>query len=110
MASPAGAEPTKKRAAATSSLLTQSGLMHEEEVVWPENPENLGCVREAPDKTKRRNTGPPHAQDSRMAGYALLADEAAPDPGNGPSRRRVFFLLPHDRGSLPDGLHREGAR
>ncbi|GAA5041732.1 DUF6009 family protein [Streptomyces similanensis] len=92
-----------------SSLLTESDLIHEEEVVWLENPEKLDYVRQALDKTKRRNTKPPYARDGRMVGYALLDDEATPDPDSGLYKRRVFFLLPHDRDSLPDGLYREGA-
>ncbi|MFF0478437.1 DUF6009 family protein [Streptomyces sp. NPDC004284] len=92
-----------------SSLLTESDLIHEAEVVWLENPDGLDYVRQALDKTKRRNTKPPYARDGRMVGYALLDDDASPDPDSGLYRRRVFFLLPHDRDSLPDGLYREGA-
>jgi hypothetical protein len=44
-----------------------------------------------------------------MVGYALLDDQAEPDPDSGLYKRRVFFLLPHDRDSLPGGLYREGA-
>lgn len=92
-----------------SSLLTESDLIHEEEVVWLEDPEKLDYVRQALDKTKRRNTKPPYARDGRMVGYARLGDRAVPDPDSGLYKRRVFFLLPHDRDSLPDGLYREGA-
>lgn len=92
-----------------SSLLTESDLTHEEQVVWLENPENLDYVRQALDKTRRRNTRPPYARDGRMVGYALLGEGAEPDPDSGLYKRRVFFLLPHDRDSLPDGLYREGA-
>ncbi|MFJ3672524.1 DUF6009 family protein [Streptomyces sp. NPDC090106] len=92
-----------------SSLLTESDLIHEDEVVWLENPENLDYVRQALDKTRRRNTKPPYARDGRMVGYALLDEDASPDPDSGLYKRRVFFLLPHDRDSLPDGLYREGA-
>ncbi|MFF5408455.1 DUF6009 family protein [Streptomyces misionensis] len=92
-----------------SSLLTERDLIHEEELVWLENPERLDYVRQALDKTKRRDTKPPYARDGRMVGYALLDDEASPDPDSGLYKRRVFFLLPHDRDSLPNGLYREGA-
>ncbi|MBE4741600.1 MULTISPECIES: DUF6009 family protein [Streptomyces] len=92
-----------------SSLLNESDLTHEEQVVWLEDPENLDYVRQALDKTRRRNTKPPYARDGRMVGYALLDDQAEPDPDSGLYKRRVFFLLPHDRDSLPGGLYREGA-
>jgi hypothetical protein len=92
-----------------SSLLNESDLTHEEQVVWLEDPENLDYVRQALDKTRRRNTKPPYARDGRMVGYALLDDQAEPDPDSGLYKRRVFFLLPHDRDSLPSGLYREGA-
>ncbi|MGW5782213.1 DUF6009 family protein [Streptomyces sp. NPDC003863] len=92
-----------------SSLLAGSDLIHEAEVVWLENPDGLDYVRQALDKTKRCNTRPPYARDGRMVGYALLDDDASPDPDSGLYRRRVFFLLPHDRDSLPAGIYREGA-
>lgn len=92
-----------------SSLLTEGDLTHEEHVVWLEDPENLDYVRQALDKTRRRNTKPPYARDGRMVGYALLDGQAEPDPDSGLYKRRVFFLLPHDRDSLPTGLYREGA-
>ena len=92
-----------------SSLLNESDLTHEEHVVWLEDPESLDYVRQALDKTRRRNTKPPYARDGRMVGYALLDDQAEPDPDSGLYKRRVFFLLPHDRDSLPGGLYREGA-
>jgi hypothetical protein len=44
-----------------------------------------------------------------MVGYALLDEGASPDPDSGLYKRRVFFLLPHDRDSFPEGLYREGA-
>ncbi|MDX3762799.1 DUF6009 family protein [Streptomyces sp. AK02-04a] len=92
-----------------SSLLAEGDLTHEAHVVWLEDPDNLDYVRQALDKTKRRNTKPPYERDGRMVGYALLDDQAEPDPDSGLYKRRVFFLLPHDRDSLPDGLYREGA-
>ncbi|MFF7074494.1 DUF6009 family protein [Streptomyces pseudovenezuelae] len=60
-------------------------------------------------RVRRRNTKPPYARDGRMVGYALLDGQAEPDPDSGLYKRRVFFLLPHDRDSLPGGLYREGA-
>jgi hypothetical protein len=46
---------------------------------------------------------------TRLFSYALLDDEAEPDPDSGLYKRRVFFLLPHDRDTLPNGLYCEGA-
>jgi hypothetical protein len=92
-----------------SSLLNESDLNHEAEVVWLEPLGDLDYVRQALDKTKRRNTKPPYARDGRMVGYAVLDDGAEADPDSGLYRRRVFFLLPHDRDSFPEGLYREGA-
>lgn len=42
-----------------SSLLTEGDLTHEEHVVWLEDPDNFDYVRQALDKTRRRNTKPP---------------------------------------------------
>ncbi len=92
-----------------SSLLSESDLVHEAGVVWLEDPGRLDYVRQALDKTKRRDTPPPYARDGRMVGFALLDVKASPDPDSGLYRRRVFFLLSHDRDSMPDGLYREGA-
>ncbi|MFI2380219.1 DUF6009 family protein [Streptomyces sp. NPDC018964] len=92
-----------------SSLLTESDLIHEADVVWLEPLDALDYVRQALDKTKRRNNKPPYARDGRMVGYARLDDHAEPDPDSGLYKRRVFYLLPHDRDSLPDGVYREGA-
>jgi hypothetical protein len=92
-----------------SSLLTESDLIHEDKVVWLEDLEHLDYVRQALDKTRRRNNKPPYARDGRMIGYVTLDDQAEPDPDSGLYKRRVFFLLPHDRDSIPDGVYREGA-
>ncbi len=92
-----------------SSLLTESDLAREDDVVWLEDLETLDYVRQTLDKTRRRNTKPPYLRDGRMVGYARLDDSAEPDPDSGLYRRRVFFLLPHDRDSLPQGLYKEGA-
>ncbi|GGY05940.1 DUF6009 family protein [Streptomyces minutiscleroticus] len=92
-----------------SSLLTESDLIHEADVVWLEDPDGFDYVRQALDKTKRRNTKPPYARDGRMVGYAVLGEEAEPDPDSGLYKRRVLFLLPHDRDNDPDGLYQEGA-
>ncbi|MCX5355652.1 DUF6009 family protein [Streptomyces mirabilis] len=92
-----------------SSLLTESDLLDEEEVVWLEGLDRLDYVRQTLDKTRRRTSRPPYGRDGRMVGYVLLGTRAIPDPDSGLYRRRIFFLLPHDRDTLPQGLYREGA-
>ncbi|MGP3991522.1 DUF6009 family protein [Streptomyces sp. 3N207] len=92
-----------------SSLLTEGDLTHEENVVWLENPEHFDYVRQALDKTPRRRNKPRYARDGRMVGFTELTKDAEPDPDSGLYRRRVFFLLPHDRDSNPTGLYQEGA-
>ncbi|GAA3942394.1 DUF6009 family protein [Streptomyces gulbargensis] len=92
-----------------SSLLSESDLIHEADVVWLEDTDRLDYVRQALDKTRRRNNRPPYLRDGRMIGYALLDSTAKSDPDSGLYKRRVFFLLPHDRDSDPDGVYREGA-
>ncbi|MFF5714425.1 DUF6009 family protein [Streptomyces sp. NPDC012756] len=88
--------------------MTESDLVHEEEVVRREDLEALDCVRRARDKTRCRNTKSPYVGDGRVVRYALLDDGASPDPGCGLYLRRVFFLLSHDQDSRPDRLYREG--
>ncbi|CAO0828345.1 DUF6009 family protein [Streptomyces microflavus] len=92
-----------------SSLLTDSDLAHEANVVWLEDPEHLDYVRQALDKTPRRKNKPRYARDGRMIGYIELGTDAEADPDSGLYRRRVFFLLPHDRDSDPEGVYRQGA-
>ncbi|ALU98417.1 transcription factor [Streptomyces sp. MBT56] len=92
-----------------SSLLTDSDLVHEAKVVWLEDPEGLDYVRQALDKTPRRKNKPRYARDGRMIGYIELGADAEADPDSGLYRRRVFFLLPHDRDSDPEGVYRQGA-
>ncbi|MFE0511075.1 DUF6009 family protein [Streptomyces sp. NPDC058964] len=92
-----------------SSLLDASEITYEEQVVWLEDLGSLDYVRQALDKTPRRNTKPRYARDGRMVGYAVLDDDAEPDPDSGLYRRRVFFLLPHDRDSQPHGPYAVGA-
>ncbi|MFF4402689.1 DUF6009 family protein [Streptomyces sp. NPDC001480] len=92
-----------------SSLLDASEITHEQDVVWLEDPGKLHYVRQAIDKTPRRHNKPRYARDGRMIGYAVLDDQAEPDPDSGLYRRRVFFLLPHDRDSQPNGPYAVGA-
>lgn len=92
-----------------SSLLHESELEHETEVVWLEDPASLDYVRQALDKTSRKRGKPRYARDGRMVGYTELDELMQPDPDSGLYRRRVFFLLPHDRDADPLGLYKEGA-
>ncbi|MFE3687607.1 DUF6009 family protein [Streptomyces sp. NPDC059095] len=92
-----------------SSLLNESDLRHETAVVWLEDPENLDYVRQALDKLARRRGKPRYERDGRMVGYTELDPRAEADPDSGLYRRRVFFLLPHDRDTEPDGVYQTGA-
>ncbi len=47
--------------------------------------------------------------DGWMVGYALLGVQVKPLRTSGVFRREVFWLLPHGRGSEPDGLYAWGA-
>ncbi len=92
-----------------SSLLNESDLAHENAVVWLESPDNLDYVRQALDKTPRRRGKPRYARDGRLVGYTELDDSAEADPDSGLQKRRVFFLLPHDRDTEPEGSYSVGA-
>ncbi|WP_331731002.1 DUF6009 family protein (plasmid) [Kitasatospora sp. NBC_00070] len=92
-----------------SSLLEGGVLSHETNVVWLEDPTSLDYVRQTIDKTPRRRGKPRWLRDGRMVGYAELDEAAEADPDSGLHRRRVFFLLAHDRDLDPDGLYADGA-
>jgi hypothetical protein len=89
--------------------MTEKDLAHEERVVWLEDTEPLDYVRQTLDRSPRRRSQLRHTRDGRMVGFAVLGADAPPDPCSGLFRRRVFFLLPHDRDSCPDGLYRDAA-
>lgn len=44
-----------------------------------------------------------------MIGYALLGPKAKASRSSGTFRRRVFWLLPHDRDTQPEGFYATGA-
>jgi hypothetical protein len=92
-----------------SSLLVEGDLSDEATVVWLEELEEIDYVRQTLDKTTRRRNKPRWARYGRMVGYAELDDNAQADPDSGLYRRRVFFLLPHDRDVDPEGLYAAGA-
>ncbi|GAA2469447.1 DUF6009 family protein [Streptomyces mauvecolor] len=92
-----------------SSLLNESDLRHEAALVWLEDPENLDYVRQALDKLARRRGKPRYERDDRVVGYTELDQHAEADPDSGLYRCRVFFLLPHDRDTEPNGVYNVGA-
>jgi hypothetical protein len=92
-----------------SSMLQDSQLTGEEEVVWLEEPDHLDYVRQALDKVSTRRGKPRYSRDGRLVGYTTLAADAERDPDSGLFARRTFFLLPHDRDSDPTGDYQVGA-
>ncbi|MPY32773.1 transcription factor [Streptomyces adustus] len=92
-----------------SSMLQDSQLTDEAEVVWVEDPGDLDYVRQALDKVPTRRGRPRYSRDGRLIGYTNLEQGAASDPDSGLFPRRAFFLLPHDRDNQPDGPYSVGA-
>ncbi|GAA0616659.1 DUF6009 family protein [Streptomyces crystallinus] len=92
-----------------SSLITDDEISHETELVWLEDISALDYVRQSLDRLPTRRSKPAYHRDGRMVGYALLGPKAKASPSSGTWRRRVFWVLPHDRDSEPDGLYATGA-
>jgi hypothetical protein len=92
-----------------SSLITEEEISHETELVWLEDPGQLDYVRQSLDRLPSRRGKPAYHRDGRMVGYALLSPKAKPSRSSGTFRRRVFWLLPHDRDTDPEGLYATGA-
>ncbi|MFI2765665.1 DUF6009 family protein [Streptomyces echinatus] len=92
-----------------SSLITEDEISHETELIWLEDIEDLDYVRQTLDRLPTRMGRPPYHRDGRMIGYAVLGSTAKPSRVSGTFRRRVFWLLPHDRDSQPDGLYAKSA-
>lgn len=92
-----------------SALIAEDEISHESELVWLEDTTELDYVRQSLDRLPNRRTRPAHHRDGRMVGYALLAPTAKPSRSSGTFRRRVFWLLPHDRDAAPQGLYSTGA-
>ncbi|MFC0843262.1 MULTISPECIES: DUF6009 family protein [Streptomyces] len=92
-----------------SSLITDDEISHETELVWLEDISGLDYVRQSLDRLPTRRSKPAYHRDGRMVGYALLGPKAKASPSSGTWRRRVFWVLPHDRDSEPDGLYATGA-
>jgi hypothetical protein len=92
-----------------SSLITEDEIVHETDLVWLEDPADLDYVRQSLDRLPNRKGKPAYHRDGRMIGYAVLGTTARASRASGTFRRRVFWLLPHDRDSEPDGLYTTGA-
>ncbi|MWA07888.1 DUF6009 family protein [Streptomyces sp. BA2] len=92
-----------------SALIAEDEISHEAELVWLEDTTELDYVRQSLDRLPNRRSRPPYHRDGRMVGYALLAPAAKPSRSSGTFRRRVFWLLPHDRDAEPQGLYSTGA-
>ncbi|MDQ0605664.1 hypothetical protein QF037_010097 [Streptomyces canus] len=92
-----------------SALIAEDELVHEDDFVWLEDIDTLDYVRQSLDRLTTRRGKPPYHRDGRMVGYALLGPGAKPSRSSGTFRRRVFWLLPHDRDTDPDGLYATGA-
>jgi hypothetical protein len=92
-----------------SSLITEDEISHEVDLVWLEDIDDLDYVRQSLDRLPTRKGKPAYHRDGRMVGYALLGPTAKPSRSSGTFRRRVFWLMPHDRDSEPEGLYAKGA-
>jgi hypothetical protein len=92
-----------------SALIDPADLAHEIEIRWLEDPEPLDYVRQSLERLSSRKGRPPYHRDGRMVGYALLGPAAPSSRASGTFRRRVFWLLPHDRDQEPDGLYATGS-
>ncbi|MEU2930623.1 DUF6009 family protein [Streptomyces sp. NPDC007251] len=92
-----------------SALIAEDEIVHEVDLVWLEDISALDYVRQSLDRLPSRRGRPAYHRDGRMVGYALLGPKAKPSRSSGTFRRRVFWLLPHDRDTVPDGLYATGA-
>lgn len=92
-----------------SALISDDEIKHETELVWLEDIAQLDYVRQSIDRLPTRGSKPAYYRDGRMVGYAILGPHAKSSRASGTFRRRVFWLLPHDRDTIPDGLYATGA-
>ncbi|MCP3771108.1 MULTISPECIES: DUF6009 family protein [Streptomyces] len=91
-----------------SALIEEDEIAHEADLVWLEDVGRLDYVRQSLDRLPNRRSRPAYHRDGRMVGYAVLGPGARPSRSSGTFRRRVFWLLPHDRDTAPDGLYATG--
>ncbi|MFD9516060.1 DUF6009 family protein [Streptomyces sp. NPDC059979] len=92
-----------------SSLISDDEIHHEVDLIWLEDVTELDYVRQSLDRLPTRRGKPAYHRDGRLVGYAQLGPQAKPSRSSGTYRRRVFWLLPHDRDTVPDGLYASGA-
>ncbi|MGW0771456.1 DUF6009 family protein [Streptomyces sp. NPDC002671] len=92
-----------------SALIEEAEIAHEAEIVWLEDVGKLDYVRQSLDRLPTRRGRPAYHRDGRMVGYAQLSPDAKASRSSGTFRRRVFWLLPHDRDTVPGGLYATGA-
>ncbi|WP_331721111.1 DUF6009 family protein [Streptomyces sp. NBC_00454] len=92
-----------------SSLISDDEIHHEIDLIWLEDVTELDYVRQSLDRLPTRRGKPAYHRDGRLVGYAQLGPGAKPSRSSGTFRRRVFWLLPHDRDMVPDGLYASGA-
>jgi hypothetical protein len=92
-----------------SALIAEDEIAHETAVVWLEDVSGLDYVRQSLDRLPTRRGKPAYHRNGRMVGYAQLGPDAKPSRFSGTFRRRVFWLLPHDRDTAPEGLYATGA-
>ncbi|MBT2439983.1 transcription factor [Streptomyces sp. ISL-36] len=90
-----------------SALISDDEIKHEIELVWLEDIEQLDYVRQTLDRLPTRGGRPPYFRPGRMIGYAILGPTAKASRASGTFRRRVFWLQPNDRDTVPGGLYRE---
>ncbi|RII13161.1 hypothetical protein DSC45_24425 [Streptomyces sp. YIM 130001] len=88
-----------------SALIAKDELSHEAGIVWLEDIEALDYVRQSLDRLPTRRGRPAYHRAGRMVGYAVLGSQAKASRSSGTFRRRVFWLLPHDRDTAPEGLY-----
>ncbi|WP_327071994.1 DUF6009 family protein [Kitasatospora sp. NBC_01302] len=92
-----------------SALIAEDEISHEMALVWLEDIGSLDYVRQSLDRLPTRRSKPAYHRGGRMVGYAQLGPGAKPSRSSGTFRRRVFWLLPHDRDTEPEGLYATGA-
>jgi hypothetical protein len=92
-----------------SALIAEDEILHEIDLVWLEDVSDLDYVRQSLDRLPTRRGRPAYHRDGRMVGYAVLGPGAKSSRSSGTFRRRVFWLLPHDRDTTPAGLYSSGA-
>ncbi len=92
-----------------SALIDPAELAHETDLVWLEDIDPLDYVRQSLERLPSRRGRPAYHRDGRMVGYATLGPDAKASRASGTFRRRVFWLLPHDRDEQPDGPYTTGA-